>query len=180
MKNLVLVRRYTEGLIGSMRNEEEFSVLHDQLTEFSESIASQKDLSQVLESRFIPLSKKKDILGQILRKARFTEKTNRFLQLLLENDRLAILPEVLESMPEAWNDQRGVATFEVSSVVPLTEQQMQKLQSRLERLEKRPVFLTYRIDSDLVGGLSIRRKNIIYDVSIKGQIQRIKEKISEG
>jgi len=50
----------------------------------------------------------------------------------------------------------------------------------LELLEKRPVSLKYRSDSTLVGGLSIRRGNIIYDVSIRGNLDRLKEIIIEG
>jgi len=51
---------------------------------------------------------------------------------------------------------------------------------KLERLEKKPVVLKYRIDPELVGGLMIKRKNIVYDISIKGSLLKLKEKIIEG
>jgi F-type H+-transporting ATPase subunit delta len=68
----------------------------------------------------------------------------------------------------------------VSSVVPLSDDQRRKLKDKLEHLNKRPVVLKYRIDTDLVGGLLIKRKNIVYDVSIQGSLLKLKEKIIEG
>ncbi|MHC4737145.1 MAG: ATP synthase F1 subunit delta, partial [Planctomycetota bacterium] len=86
----------------------------------------------------------------------------------------------IESLPEVWNEQKGTYTFEVASVVPLTDEQRKKLGKKLELLEKRPVELKYRIDPELVGGLWVRRGNIVYDVSIKGNLMKLKEEISEG
>ena len=51
---------------------------------------------------------------------------------------------------------------------------------KLELLENKPVFLKYRSDPSLVGGLSIRKGNIVYDVSIRGNLGRLKENIIEG
>jgi F-type H+-transporting ATPase subunit delta len=62
----------------------------------------------------------------------------------------------------------------------LSESQKERLKAKLERLEQKPVFLEFKTDLSLVGGLSIRRGNIIYDVSIRGNLERLKENIIEG
>jgi F-type H+-transporting ATPase subunit delta len=73
-----------------------------------------------------------------------------------------------------------VRTFEVSSAVSVTPQQQARLRAELERLEGGPVFLEYRIDPGLVGGLSLRKGNIILDVSVQGRLAKLKEKMIEG
>jgi F0F1-type ATP synthase delta subunit len=73
-----------------------------------------------------------------------------------------------------------VATFEVSSVVPLADSQKQRLQAELERLEGRPVFLRYSIDPALVAGFALQKGNVIYDASLRGHLAKIKQTISEG
>ena len=98
----------------------------------------------------------------------------------MENNRLELFPDIIESLPEVWNEQKGISTFEVASVVPLTDGQRKKLERKLELLEKRPVLLKYRIVPELVGGFWVKRGNIVYDVSIKGNLMKLKEKISEG
>ena len=106
-------------------------------------------------------------------------KTKRFLLLLVENTRLMLLPEILECLPALWNEEQGIATFEVSSVIPLNANQKKRLEEKLSQLEKRPVALSYRLDPSLIGGLSIRKGNIVYDASIQGDLERIKQKIAE-
>jgi len=90
------------------------------------------------------------------------------------------LPEIVKSMPEAWNEKKGISTFEVASVVPLSEKQKKTLQEKLAMLEKRAVSLKYRIDPELVAGLWIKKGNIVYDVSLRGSLTKLKERIIEG
>jgi ATP synthase F1 delta subunit len=97
----------------------------------------------------------------------------------VENDRLEFFEDILEFLPDLWNEEKGVSTFEVSSVVPLNEAQKEKLKKKLELLENKPVFLKYRSNPFLVGGLSLRQGNIVYDVSIRGNLDRLKENIIE-
>lgn len=180
MKKQILIKRYTQGLINSLRDEGEFSAVFRQLTEFQDLLAKQQKLSSILLSRFIPAAKKMAITEEILSKASFEGKASRFILLLLEKGRLELLSGILELTPEAWNESKGVPTFDVSSAVPLIPSQKKKLEERLRTLERRPVFIRYGQDPSLIGGLSIKKKNIVYDVSLKGQLIKINELISEG
>ena len=77
-------------------------------------------------------------------------------------------------------ESQGIETFEVSSAVPVAPPQRLRLQAELEQREGRPVFLEYRIDPGLVGGLSLRKGNIILDVSLRGRLAQLKERLIEG
>jgi F-type H+-transporting ATPase subunit delta len=180
MKNEILTKRYTQGLINSVKDEAEFSILSEQISDFSGLLQRHKELKGILSSPLLPLSKKKQIAKEILVKESVAEKTLRFILLVVENMRIELLPEIVESMPEAWNEKKGVSTLEVASVVPLSDKQKKKLQERLTKLEKKQVSLKYRIDPELIAGLWIKRGNIVYDVSLKGSLLNLKDKIIEG
>ena len=62
---------------------------------------------------------------------------------------------------------------------PLKDVQKARLEERLRAIEKRPVACTYVLDPAIVGGLVVRKGNKVYDVSLKGQLERLKEKIRE-
>jgi F-type H+-transporting ATPase subunit delta len=179
MKNRVLIKRYSLGLIKAIQDEEEFAVIQKELCDFLGLLESREKLKDVLHSPFLPFANKKDLTDELLRTLSYGPKTSRFINLCVENSRLEFLPEILESLPEIWNEEKGVSTFEVSSVVPLNESQKEKLKEKLELLKKRPVYLKYKNDPSLVGGLSIRQENIVYDVSIRGNLDRLKEIIIE-
>ncbi len=180
MKSQSLVKRYSQGLLNAIRSDNELRSLVSQLRDFERVLTHQKELRYLLARPFLPVSKKKEVAEAILKKAKVDAKASRFILLLIENERVEILRNVVEFLPDLWNEEQGIANFEVASVVPLTDSQKRKLQQKLEEIEKRPVALKYKSDSTLVGGLCIRKGNIVYDISLKGSLARLQEKIIKG
>jgi F-type H+-transporting ATPase subunit delta len=180
MRNPTLVRRYTEGLVGALADESEFRRVIGEVGSFAALVAGRDDLRRVLENPSLNAGAKTAIAREVLARTGADAKTVRFILLLVEHGRLEILPEIEAAAPEAWNDRHGIATLEVSSAVPLTEGQKTRLEATLERLEGQPVSLGYRIDPRIIGGLALRRGNVVYDVSVEGDLARLKEKITEG
>lgn len=180
MKIQVLIRRYGQGLINSIKEEAEFSVISRELSAFSGLLSEHGELRDILHNPFLPESKRKQIVEEVLSKSNYAKKTIRFVSLLLENNRLDLLPGVIESVPELWNEKKGIATYEAASVIPLSDVQQKKLKEKLELLEKKPVILKYRIEPELLGGLWIKRGNIVYDTSVRGHLMKLREKIIEG
>jgi len=179
MKSRILNRRYTEGLAGALKSEAEYEAVCRDLADFGRLLQDHGLLRDVLFRPFLKAAKKAQIVQDILAKKSYQEKTARFLLLLLHHGRLDCLPRIAEDLPVRWREKQGILTFEVRSVVPLKDSQKRKLEKRLEQLEKSAVHLTYRIDPAIVGGLYIRKGNLAYDVSLKGQLTRLKENTRE-
>jgi len=180
MGNNTLVRRYSRGLIDSISGEEEFGVILGQLRDFQKFLDSQIALQQILFKSVLPISRKKAIGEEILKAKDLHPKVERFLRLLIENGRLELLSDISDQLPENWNIEQGISSFEISSVISLSPSQKKALADKLEKMEKRPVFLKYIIDPDLIGGVSIRQGNIVYDASLRGALTKLQEKILEG
>jgi F-type H+-transporting ATPase subunit delta len=180
MRSQILVKRYTQGLVNALQDEKEFTAVGQELAGFVKLLSERPDLTDVLASPFIAAKKKNQIIKDILAASSFSEKTSRFIGLLLEHGRLHLLGNILQAFPVFWHERQGVSTFEVSSVVSLTEAQKESLKLQLERVEKRPVYLTYKVEPELVAGISLKKGNFVYDASIKGQLSKLKEKICEG
>jgi F-type H+-transporting ATPase subunit delta len=180
MKNHILVKRYTQGLVGALKDESEYAAVSRELAEFRELVSAHSVLKATLDNPFVAARKKVQVIKDVLTKSGFTGKTSRFILLLVDHKRLDLLGDMLDSLPVLWNERHSVTTFEVSSVVALADAQRKKLKAELERLEGRPVYLRYSIDPGLVAGFSLQKGNIIYDASLRGHLDRIKQKISEG
>jgi F-type H+-transporting ATPase subunit delta len=180
MKNQVLIRRYTHGLVDALRDDREFAAVKKALHDFRELLRSHESLASVLSSPFIPRKKRFEILRDILGRLTSEEKAGRFISLLLEKNRMGLLESILASLDVFWKEKKGILTIEVSSVIPLTDEQKKRLQERMEMLEGCPVHLTFRIDPELLGGICLRRGNLVYDVSLRGHLDRLRERIYEG
>jgi F-type H+-transporting ATPase subunit delta len=179
MKSHILIRRYTEGLAGALKNEAEYEAVCRDLADFGRLLQDHKQLRDVLFRPFLKTAKKTQIVRDLLEKKSYQAKTARFLLLLLQHRRLDSLPQITEDLPVRWREKQGILSFEVRSVVPLKDSQKRKLQTQIEQLEKSAVHLTYQIDPAIVGGLYIKKGNMAYDVSLKGQLTRLKEKTRE-
>lgn len=175
-----MIKRYTQGLVNALKNEAEFKALKKELSDFTALLSSHKQLNGVLSRPFLPRIKKVQIIKDILEEKALSEKATRFIILLVENNRLELVQGILDLLPIRWNERKGVLTYEVASAVPLNEGQKRKLEQELESLEKRPVFLKYQVEPELLGGISLKKGNIIFDISLKRQLLKLKEKIIEG
>jgi F-type H+-transporting ATPase subunit delta len=180
MKSQILVKRYNQGLVNSIKDEVGFSVLHRELSAFNELLNTNKRLKDILFNPFLPTSRKIQIVQELMAAGSLGKKAVRFILLLVENNRINLFPEIIQALPDAWNQEKGIDTYEVASVVPLSDDQKRNLKEKLEQIEMKNVVLKYRIDPELVGGLWIKKKNIVYDISIKGNLSKLKEKIIEG
>jgi len=117
MKNRVLVKRYSRGLISAIGDEEEFTAIYKELNNFMDLLKSREKLKKILHSPFFPLTKKKALLDELLRTLSYSPKTTRFIGLCVENERLEFFQEILEFLPPLWCEKKGVSIFAVSSVV---------------------------------------------------------------
>lgn len=180
MKNQILIKRYTHGLVNALEDDAEFRRVGGDLEGFAGLASSKEDLRLALANPFLNVRKRASIVEEILGLMACHEKTKRFLGLLVEHGRLDLLEEIRAALPQAWNEKRGVMTYAAVSAVPMTDAQKDRLKAALERLEKKPVSIVARIDPGIIGGLAVMKGNIVYDASIEGDLLKLKEKIQEG
>ena len=108
MKTQLLIRRYTQGLVEALKGEKEFLTLSRELSDFAELLLSHRQLLEALSHPFLANDKKIQIIKDILAKKKFSQKTSRFILVLTENNRLELLPEILELLPSRWNEKKGI------------------------------------------------------------------------
>ena len=179
MKNLVLVKKYAEGLAKALKDEREYESVGAEIRAFLSLFDSREDLRKALISPFVNARKKGVILDEVLAGAGTGPKASRFLSLLLHHKRLELLPEIVGALPEAWSEKHGVVTYEVTSAVPLTDGQKARLSKDLEASEKKPVRLVCKTEPAIIGGLALRRGHIVYDASVEGELTALKERLGQ-
>jgi F-type H+-transporting ATPase subunit delta len=175
MKNQVLVNKYAQGLVQAVGDKAEFRSVETELQAFLELLGESPELRKALLSPFLNGRKKTEILAEVLKRSAAGPKTVRFLRLLLEHKRLDIFADIAAALPEAWNEKLGILTIEVASAVALAVGQKERLRKGLEALEGKPVSLVYRIDPEIIGGLSLRKGHIVHDASVQGNLMKIKD-----
>ena len=96
-----------------------------------------------------------------------------FLQLLADNRRLRLLPEIAAQFSALRSEAERIADVEVISASPLSGDESKKLQAALERRLGRAVRLHPQIDKALIGGAIVRYGDFVVDGSLRGRIERL-------
>ena len=76
------------------------------------------------------------------------------------------------------DDRMGVADAQVSSARELTATEKKDLEKQLVAVTGRKVRATYGQDASLLGGAIVRVGSTIYDGSVRGQLEKIRQQIA--
>lgn len=180
MKQRAVARRYAVGLGDTAQDSNQLEDYLQKLREFHTLKQSSADLSVALENPVIELEKKYAVLDALLERLSYPEPLIKFIKLLIENDRISLLPEILEAFHQKVNEAANRVTAEIISSVSLKEEQESALQSQIENLTGKQASLSKKVDSGVMGGLCIKIGSRIYDGTIKNQILMMRKKIVEG
>ncbi|WP_019030155.1 F0F1 ATP synthase subunit delta [Colwellia piezophila] len=100
-------------------------------------------------------------------------KGQNFLKVMAENERLLVLPQVLEQFIALKADFDQEIAVDVTSAVEVTAEQKTKLSAALEKRLARKVKLNCTVDASIVSGLIIQAGDMVIDGSIKGKLSRL-------
>ena len=96
-----------------------------------------------------------------------------FLAMLVENRRLALLPEIAEGFDELKREHERVLQVTVRSAVPLDADAEQTMRSALARRFGREIELRHSVDESLIGGAVIDAGDVTIDGSVRGRLARM-------
>ena len=94
-----------------------------------------------------------------------------FLKLLLENGRVAVLPEISEHFEALKAKIENSVDAVVTSAAPLSDARMQEIAASLKARLGREVKLTTEIDENLIGGAVIRAGDVVIDGSLRARLE---------
>jgi F-type H+-transporting ATPase subunit delta len=99
-----------------------------------------------------------------------TAEQQNFVRVLVDNDRLGVLPEIGELYENLRNAHEGVKSAEVSSAFPLDEVALKALVANLERKFGCKIQATVVVDPQLIGGVRIAVGDEVIDASVRGKL----------
>ncbi|MFT4925173.1 MAG: F-type H+-transporting ATPase subunit delta [Phenylobacterium sp.] len=103
------------------------------------------------------------------------DKGHNLVKIMAENQRLTVLPAVVDLFTEMYAEHRKEITVDVTSAVELDAEQQDNLSAALEKRLERKIKLNCGVDTSLVGGLVIKAGDIIIDGTIRGKLNRLSD-----
>lgn len=169
--------RYAKAILQLAEEEKKTDQLTSDFNLLDGLIKKSRDLRLLLDSPIINRQKKKKALSAIFEK-KVGDITLKFLLLLTDKNREALLPSIISQYNRLLDEKNNVVNAEVITVVPFTDSQAQEIKKKLERITRKTVRLSFKINAKLIGGFKVRIEDTVFDGSILQQFKLIKDRFT--
>lgn len=100
-----------------------------------------------------------------------------FLKLLLEYQRISVLPEIAEHFDKLKDNAENMIDVTMTSVVPLSLTEQKEIATALKERFGREIHLQTEINKNLIGGVVIRAGNIVIDGSMRSRLESLSNEL---
>ena len=150
----------------------------EELRTLAALVETNPSLRNVWENPSVPERQKLAVLDKIVHATGASKMTRNLVAVLIDNRRIAALPEIARQFQEELNARLGIADAEIITARELGEDEKRALEQQLATLTGKKVRAHYNRDAKVLGGAVVKVGSTIYDGSVKGQLQRLKEQLS--
>ena len=176
-----VARRYAVALADVVTSRGEAQEVREELSGWEAMTRANAQLLEVFRHPTIPYEQKRGVLNELVRRSRVRPTTANFLQVLLQNHRLADLSEINRQFAQELDRRAGVVTAEVTTARAVPPEAQEALRARLAQMTGSKVRLQFAVDDALIGGVVTRIGSTLYDGSVRGQLQQVRQRmIGEG
>jgi F-type H+-transporting ATPase subunit delta len=177
--SIAVANRYARALADVVAATGNYRQVLEELEDFSVAYRESVELREICETPAVALAQKLGVLEAIARRLGSSHVTLNFLRVLLSHYRLPLLEEVIQSFRNVAYARLGIVQVKISSAADLTGEERELLRTRFNELTRQQSELEFHVDRDLIGGVVAQIGSTVYDGSVRGQLDRIREQLLE-
>jgi F-type H+-transporting ATPase subunit delta len=164
---------YAEALIDLAKANDKLKETTNDMNIVSQFLANSNDLKKFLSNPLITKEAKKNVVKDILGE-QIGANTLKFLLLLVDRSRVAILDGIAQKFLELSYKQESIEIAKITSSIQLSAEQQKEIASKLKTITgAKQIKLALKVDPQLIGGFTIEIGSKMIDTSIRGQLKQI-------
>ena len=163
----ISTKMYAQALF-EVSDKQPLSFLKE-LSLFEKVIKGDKEVEKYFNETYSEFDLVKDVLEK-----RFSNEFINFLEIIYENRIFKDLNNIKKNYETLLVENKYITVVKVVSAKKLNEKTKDKIIEMVEKNYKQPMRINYSIEEDLMAGFIIKVNNDIYDTSLKGKLDQIK------
>lgn len=175
-----LARRYARALLDIGREENQLRRILGEVESFDGLLSGNAEVREMLHAAHVSRRDKSAWLEGVLAKLDFLATTKNFLLLLVDKERVDVLPQILVELRRMVEELEGIERVEVTSPSALSAGQREQLSAAIAAKTGKKVALEEKIDPAVLGGMVVKVGSTVYDGSVRTQIHQIRENLQKG
>lgn len=170
-----VARPYAEALFELARDEGTLTQWSELLTSMAQVVAL-RDVQEALNNPTLSHDQRYELFIGLL-ETKLSDKAQNFVQLLIRNERLLLLPAVAQQFEVLRHKLEGTALAEITSAFELSESQVNDLVAALEKKFGLKLKAEVTVDSSLIGGVRVKVGDQVLDTSVQAQLAHMRDKL---
>ena len=176
-----IASRYARALVDVVLEKKiEAATAIQQVRDMVATVEGSSELRMVWESPAVPAEQKRAVLDSIAGQSAMLRPIRNFFAVLIDHDRIPMIAQIARQFETELNTQLGFVEAGVTSSRQLSADEKQGLESQVERMTGKKVRAKYDTNPELLGGAVVRVGSTIYDGSVRGQLQKLKEQLANS
>lgn len=172
-----LAKRYAAALLAVSQKEDSLDKTGGMLRALGTAYGQDPLLRNTFHQPKLSRAKRKALLRKPFEK-KAAKSFLAFLDLLVEKNRIDILPDISGAFNDLADDARGIGHVRVKSFLPLSEEEKSALQAKLGVITGKTVIMDTETDSSLLGGVSIRIGDSVVDGTVANRLKGLEERLN--
>jgi len=148
------------------------------LRRISGLLAESVDLRRVWENPAVPAEQKHKLLDAIVHQDGIERHVRNLVAVLIDHRRMHFLEQITRQLEKELDARMGFAEAQITSARELGDDEKRALEAQIGKVTGKKVRARFALDAALLGGAVVRVGSTIYDGSVKGQLEKIREAIS--
>ena len=154
------------------------NAVSEQLKDFLATWDGSAELREVFEDPSVPVVQKIAVLDGMKAKLGLAPQVRNLLAVLIQNDRIGAVHDVVAAYRTELQERLGVHQAEVTTARELSAADKVRLLAHFAELAKGRVEATFKLDAGILGGVVVRIGSTVYDGSILGRVERLREELT--
>lgn len=139
-----------------------------------------RDLRNVLQNPAVHKDQKLKLLDAIISRMGASKLLRNFLAVLTDHHHIGKVSELVEEFKRELDRRMGIVEAKVSSVRELSAAEKSSLEKQLASLTGKAIRATYSEEAGLLGGVLVRVGSTIYDGSVHGRLERMRQDLAKA
>ena len=165
--------RYAKAILSLSLDLKKADTVNSDMQLIASTIEENNEFQLLLDSPVIRAEAKKLTLAAIFDK-KIDNTSVGLINLLVENKRLPLLPEVAKQYTLLYDQHKGSQVAEVTTAIPLTANLEEKALAKIKEITGKKVNLENIIDPTIIGGFILRVGDKQFDASILGKMNNLR------
>lgn len=180
MVNVSIARRYARALLDVASESSQADAVAEQLSTFVAVFEKNRELSDVLLNPAYSREQRGGVVEAVMKLVgNVAPVLANTLRLLVERNRLSYLPDIARLYRDMADAKAGRVRGHVTSAAPLSPEALDGVRKALQQLTQRNVVLEPRVDPSLLGGVSAQVGSLLYDGSVRTQLEQMRRELKQ-